>query len=89
MSPLIRWSDCLIIVASQELRNNAIFGADGDVITPVQDLQYCLLEHIARSRYRGRIQKYISTYFLRFDPKSTFHHLKKLQKRGLITRQVP
>ena len=83
-----RWGDCLVMVASQEVREKAILGLDCDPNVPLSDIQYCLLEHIGQARYNGRMQKYISSNFFKVESRTTFHHLKILRKAHLVTMQV-
>ena len=45
-----RWGDCLVMVASQEVREKAILGLDCDPNVPLSDIQYCLLEHIGQAK---------------------------------------
>ena len=84
----IRWGDCLVLVASQELRNKAIFGLNFDPHVFLSDVQYCLLEYVGQARYKGRMQRSMSTSYMNIESKSTFHHLKGLKTMGLISMQV-
>lgn len=83
-----RWGDCLVMVASQELREKALLGLECDPHITLTDIQYCLLEHVGQARYNGRVQKSIGSSFFKMDARSTFHHLKRLRKRHLVTMQV-
>ncbi|XP_068737049.1 general transcription factor 3C polypeptide 1-like isoform X2 [Montipora capricornis] len=82
-----RWGDCLVMVASQELREKALLGPHCDPNMTVIDMQYCLLEHVGQARYNGRMQRAISSNFLKMEAKSLFHYLKGLRLLGLITLQ--
>lgn len=82
-----RWGDCLVMVASQEVREKAIFGLDCDPYLSLSDIQFCLLEHIGQARYSGRMQKSISSNFFKVESRTTFHHLKLLRKAHLVTMQ--
>ncbi|KAF7988582.1 hypothetical protein HCN44_001155 [Aphidius gifuensis] len=79
----------LIIVASQNLRENALMG---DCVCPTIDLnikQYCFLERIGRSRYHGEVtQGKRSLVILGEEPKTLFYHRKVLTKYKLITKQL-
>lgn len=83
-----RWGDCLVLVASQELRNRSLLGPDSDPHVIVFDVPYCILEHLGQARYKGRLQSLLSTKYLELDAKCTFHYLKGLVSLGVITRQV-
>ena len=76
------------MVASQELREKALFGVNRDPNMSLVDIQYCLLEHIAQSRYNGRLQHVVGSNYLKLESKTIFHHLKRLRKLHLITIQV-
>lgn len=77
-----------MMVASQELREKALLGLHCDPNITLVDMQYCLLEHVGQARYNGRMQRAIGSNFVKTDPKTIFHHLKKLRKEHLITMQV-
>ncbi|XP_022784579.1 general transcription factor 3C polypeptide 1-like [Stylophora pistillata] len=83
-----RWGDCLVMVASQDVREKAIFGLDCDPYLSLSDIQFCLLEHIGQARYSGRMQKSISSNFFKVESRTTFHHLKLLRKAHLVTMQT-
>lgn len=76
------------MVASQELREKALLGLECDPHVTLTDIQYCLLEHVGQARYNGRVQKTIGSSFFKMDSRSTFHHLKRLRKRHLVSMQV-
>ncbi|XP_044181643.1 general transcription factor 3C polypeptide 1-like isoform X7 [Acropora millepora] len=82
-----RWGNCLVMVASQELREKALLGVHCDPNLAIIDIQYCLLEHIGQARYNGRMQRAMGSSFLKMEPKSLFHYLKGLRMLGLITLQ--
>ena len=73
------------MIASQELREKALLGPHCDPNMTVIDMQYCLLEHVGQARYIGRMQRAISSNFLKMEAKSLFHYLKGLRLLGLIT----
>lgn len=88
LSVFSRWGNCLVMVASQELREKALLGVHCDPNLAIIDIQYCLLEHIGQARYNGRMQRAIGSSFLKMEPKSLFHYLKGLRMLGLITLQA-
>lgn len=88
LSDFSRWGDCLVMVASQELREKALLGVHCDPNVAIIDIQYCLLEHIGQARYNGRMQRAMGSSFLKMEPKSLFHYLKGLRMLGLITLQA-
>ena len=88
LSVFSRWGNCLVMVASQELREKALLGVHCDPNLAIIDIQYCLLEHIGQARYNGRMQRAMGSSFLKMEPKSLFHYLKGLRMLGLITLQA-
>ena len=76
------------MVASQELREKALFGVNRDPNISIVDIQYCLLEHIAQARYNGRLQNAIGSNYVKIESKTIYHHLKRLKQLCLITIQV-
>lgn len=50
-----RWGNKLIIVGSQKLRNEALFPKNISQALQLNAMQYCLLEHVGRSRYNGEL----------------------------------
>uniref|UniRef100_A0A8C5QAQ7 Ral transcription factor IIIC subunit 1 n=1 Tax=Leptobrachium leishanense TaxID=445787 RepID=A0A8C5QAQ7_9ANUR len=60
-----RWGEKLVIVGSQVLRSNALFGTDGDTSLELPDCSYCILEKLGRSRWQGELQKDLQGAFKR------------------------
>uniref|UniRef100_A0A8C5QIN2 Ral transcription factor IIIC subunit 1 n=1 Tax=Leptobrachium leishanense TaxID=445787 RepID=A0A8C5QIN2_9ANUR len=81
-----RWGEKLVIVGSQVLRSNALFGTDGDTSLELPDCSYCILEKLGRSRWQGELQKDLQGAF-KVDA-GKIHYLRRaLDKNGLITMQ--
>ncbi|KAK0180773.1 hypothetical protein PV327_003123 [Microctonus hyperodae] len=79
----------LVIVASQRARNHALFGDCACPTLELNEMQYCLLERVGRSRYHGEVtQGKHSLNMLNLDPKTLFYHRKLLLKHKLITKQM-
>ncbi|XP_074101473.1 general transcription factor 3C polypeptide 1 [Cotesia typhae] len=83
-----KYGAALVIIASQELRQEALLG---DSVSPTLELsvvQYCFLERVGRSRYHGEVtQGKNSLSVLNEDPKTLFYYRKLLLKHKLITKQ--
>ncbi|KAK0177379.1 hypothetical protein PV328_001440 [Microctonus aethiopoides] len=83
------YGSTLVIVASQRARNHALYG---DCVCPtleLNEMQYCFLERVGRSRYHGEVtQGKHSLNMLKLDPKTLFYHRKLLLKHKLITKQT-
>ncbi|XP_042203426.1 general transcription factor 3C polypeptide 1-like isoform X2 [Homarus americanus] len=79
----------LVLVASQMLRNKALYIST--CIDKFYDLtltQYIIVERIGRSRRMGEItQGKVSLASMGENPKSMFYHRKRLLKLNLITKQ--
>lgn len=75
------------MVASQKIRNKVLLPEDVDPNLSLNDIEYCMLEHVGQARTKGRLQRCINI-FLKADARTTFHFLKKMVKRGLVTKQV-
>ncbi|XP_013384833.1 general transcription factor 3C polypeptide 1-like [Lingula anatina] len=84
-----RWGNKLVIVASQEIRIAALFGAEHDPNWEFVNAQYCLLERIGRSRWNGAAT--IGTQNLLQVFRGASGHLyyvrKSLLRHGFIMRQ--
>ncbi|EDO30330.1 predicted protein [Nematostella vectensis] len=78
-----RWSDRLVIVASQKERSKFLFDSKLDSNVFLSEVAYFIVEHIGQARHRGRLQSLIS----HVDPRTCFYHLKKLVVSGVITKQ--
>ncbi|KAJ8949184.1 hypothetical protein NQ318_021677 [Aromia moschata] len=79
----------LVMVATQELRRNALFNESADPTIELQNLEYCILEIIGRSRKHGELTQgnmSISSHF-NMDPKSVFHYKKQLYQNNLLAKQ--
>ena len=81
-----RYGDCLVVVASQKLREAALWGKS-DSLAPVNDRQFCILELIGRARDQGVTQRGVHSYF-KLDPRSCFYDVRMLAKYKFITMQV-
>ncbi|XP_023930821.1 general transcription factor 3C polypeptide 1-like, partial [Lingula anatina] len=83
------WGNKLVIVASQEIRIAALFGAEHDPNWEFVNAQYCLLERIGRSRWNGAAT--IGTQNLLQVFRGASGHLyyvrKSLLRHGFIMRQ--
>ncbi|KAJ8301380.1 hypothetical protein KUTeg_020367 [Tegillarca granosa] len=83
-----RWGNKLVIVASQRLRNEALFGAEYDPSVEWSPDVYCILERIGRSRYHGEVSRgYNSLGAFKLDPKTMFYRTILLVKAGIIKKQ--
>ncbi|XP_066593076.1 general transcription factor 3C polypeptide 1 [Prorops nasuta] len=83
------FGQCLVIVASQYLRDLALMGETVCPMLELTPMQYCFLERVGRSRYHGEVtQGKLSLSLLKEDPKSLFYHRKYLLKHKLITKQI-
>ncbi|XP_077977652.1 general transcription factor 3C polypeptide 1-like [Glandiceps talaboti] len=85
-SVLEKWGDRLILVASQDLRNLAIFGKEADPEVELSDMHHAILEKLAKSRHLGQLQPEICSSF-NIDAKNMFYQRKKLFAKGYITVQ--
>eukprot|EP00058_Branchiostoma_floridae_P014259 XP_002599747.1 hypothetical protein BRAFLDRAFT_119305 [Branchiostoma floridae] len=81
-----RWNSKLVMVASQPLRQQALFHADVLPDAELTDIQYCILERLGRARQKGEVQQDIKVAF-DANSKYLFHVRKALLKYDLITRQ--
>jgi general transcription factor 3C polypeptide 1 len=80
----------LVLVASQQMRNEALMGpfADPLLAETLTAMQYCILERVGRSREHGEVtQGKMSLQFMKENPKTLFYHRKNLLKHGLIKKQ--
>ncbi|KAG5885477.1 hypothetical protein JTB14_005068 [Gonioctena quinquepunctata] len=78
----------LIILASQNLRTVALLSELTDPLIEMQNMEYCILERIGRSRKHGLLTQgnmSISSAF-KMDPKSVFHYKKQLYNNHLISK---
>lgn len=81
--------DSLLLVGSQQMREKALVAPDTDPsLSDLSDLQYSLLEVIGSSRHYGIFRTNVTKKFLKIDARSTFHHVKTLEKAGLIVVKV-
>ena len=82
-------SDNLLLVGSQQMREKALIPSDIDPsLSDFSDLQYSLLEVIGSARHYGIFRTNVTRKFLKIDARSTFHHVKMLEKAGLIVVKV-
>ncbi|XP_069101593.1 general transcription factor 3C polypeptide 1-like [Argopecten irradians] len=84
------WGEKLVIVASQEIRENVICGQLYDPTHKWSSLPnaYCILERIGRSRYNGCMSVGpLSLQIFNMAPKTIFYHTKNLIKLGLVKKQ--
>ncbi|XP_033731017.1 general transcription factor 3C polypeptide 1-like, partial [Pecten maximus] len=84
------WGEKLVIVASQEIRENAICGPLYDPSHNWSNMlhAYCILERIGRSRYNGCMSVGpLSLQLFNMPPKTIFYHTKNLVKLGLVKKQ--
>ncbi|XP_026121047.1 general transcription factor 3C polypeptide 1 [Carassius auratus] len=82
-----RWSERLVLVASQEQRYRALIGAEGNPELKLPDLCYCILERLGRARWQGELQRDLHTRIFRMDAGKMHYLRRKLDKVGLITLQ--
>ncbi|XP_014666558.1 PREDICTED: general transcription factor 3C polypeptide 1-like [Priapulus caudatus] len=83
------WGDGLVIVASQPCRELSIYGPEQRPALEINDLQYCILERVGRSRYLGEVTLGLASLTVFGEsPKSMFYHLKLLVRMGIITKQA-
>ncbi|KAI0233752.1 General transcription factor 3C polypeptide 1 [Lamellibrachia satsuma] len=83
-----RWGDKFVIVASQQLRNRALYGREADVTMLLPLKQYCFIERIGRSRYHGEVTNGLNSLAIfKGAIKSVFYMKKLLMRRDLITAQ--
>lgn len=79
----------LVIVASQEARQNALMDKTVSPTLELSVMQYCFLERVGRSRYHGEVtQGKLSLGLLKEDPSSLFYHRKFLLRHKLVTKQL-
>ncbi|OWF43564.1 general transcription factor 3C polypeptide 1-like [Mizuhopecten yessoensis] len=84
------WGEKLVIVASQEIRENAICGHlyDPSHNWSAMTHAYCILERIGRSRYNGCMSVGpFSLQVFSMPPKTIFYHTKILVRLGLVKKQ--
>ncbi|CAH1265988.1 GTF3C1 [Branchiostoma lanceolatum] len=81
-----RWDSKLVLVASQSLRQQALFHEDVLPDAELTDIQYCILERVGRARHLGELQADMKV-MLDANSKYLFHVRKGLVKYDLITRQ--
>ncbi|XP_066284978.1 general transcription factor 3C polypeptide 1-like [Branchiostoma lanceolatum] len=81
-----RWNSKLVLVASQSLRQQALFHEDVLPDAELTDIQYCILERVGRARHLGELQADMKV-MLDANSKYLFHVRKGLVKYDLITRQ--
>ncbi|KAL9653877.1 hypothetical protein ABK040_012937 [Willaertia magna] len=75
----------ICIVANFDYRKYILgLGFRNDVF--ISEIQYCMLEEITRSRYKGRFQNDL-TKFLFIDSRSTLYHLKRLYGLNLAYKE--
>uniref|UniRef100_A0A8C2F2K1 General transcription factor IIIC subunit 1 n=1 Tax=Cyprinus carpio TaxID=7962 RepID=A0A8C2F2K1_CYPCA len=82
-----RWSERLVLVASQERRYRALIGDEGNPELKLPDLCYCILERLGRARWQGELQRDLHTRIFRMDAGKMHYLRRKLDRNGLITLQ--
>ncbi|KAM7349164.1 general transcription factor 3C polypeptide 1 isoform 1-T4 [Cochliomyia hominivorax] len=84
-----RWGNKFVIVASQELRYNALTPENVTRLKELTPIQYCIWEAIGRSRYNGETTSglWSLTHFCK-DPTIVFYIKNKLIRHGVVTHQL-
>ncbi|CAH1784139.1 unnamed protein product, partial [Owenia fusiformis] len=84
-----RWGGRLVIVASQELREESIFEKTANTNFPMVLEHYCFLERVARSRFVGELTqgKNSISVAMKRKSKDIFYMKKILSKCGLCKSQ--
>ncbi|XP_058798386.1 general transcription factor 3C polypeptide 1 [Phymastichus coffea] len=82
-----KYGQKLVIVASQDLRENALIDSTVSPIIQLSLPHYCLLERIGRTRKMGEISIKKSAH-IKEDAKTLFYMRKVLLEQGLIRKQV-
>lgn len=82
-----KYGQKLVIVASQNLRENALIDGSVSPIIQLSLPHYCLLERIGRTRKIGDISIKKSAH-IKEDAKTLFYMRKVLLEQGLIRKQV-
>ncbi|XP_050532028.1 general transcription factor 3C polypeptide 1 isoform X2 [Daktulosphaira vitifoliae] len=84
-----RWNNCLVIVASQEVRTKALIPEEKQFSLKLPVRSYLVLEKIGRARYLGEASH--GTHSLRSifpDPKALSYIRNRLTLDGLIKNQI-
>ena len=76
--------DRLVMVAIQEVRVKALRAPSMNPMYSINDVQYCMLEAVGRTREKGILRTDLTNKFLKIDPRSTYHHVGVLQSIGAI-----
>ena len=82
------YSNSLVLVASQELRERALSPVTQSPAIDINDLQYGLIEVVGCSRHFGISRPLMTSKYLKIDARSVYHHTKTLRKLGLIVVRV-
>ncbi|XP_060755326.1 general transcription factor 3C polypeptide 1 [Neoarius graeffei] len=82
-----KWGEKLVIVASQQVRNRALIGCEGNPELKLSDLSYCILERLGRARWQGELQRDLHTTAFKLDSGKIHYLRKSLDRNGLITMQ--
>lgn len=80
----------LVVVASQSLRVRALnhSNLNPELILNLDDITYCVLEHVARSRWQGELQAILNKQVF-IDKSYHIHYvMAKLYKLGLVTKRA-
>ena len=72
------------MVATQEVRIKALGSSLISLIHSINEVQYCVLEAVGRSRDKGILRTQLTNEYLKIDPRSTFHHVAVLQSIGTV-----
>ncbi|CAL8071448.1 unnamed protein product [Orchesella dallaii] len=79
----------LIIIANQSVREKALFGTNFRKYQGLSIAQYCVMERIGRSRYKGEITRgKISLQTMKVPGKTLFYVRKVLLEEKLVTKQT-
>ena len=85
-----RFGDCLVLVASQDLRNTWLTPVDQGtppMVENITDIQYCILELVGMARHQGVPRPFITACFQK-DVRSIFHFVKALRLAGFVSIEV-
>ena len=75
-------------MAVQEIRAKALFNPTTDPLYSINEVQYCLLELVGRSREKGILRTDITNKFFKIDARSTFHHVAVLSAANNLIVKV-
>lgn len=90
-TPFFRYgSNRVVLVGSSDLRVKSLTPPHSDptLITSMNNIRYGLLEVVGQSRGCGIFRTAVTKHYLKVDSRTTFFHVKVLDKAGLITIKV-